>query len=212
MVPDEVITKAARYQAGKLVEGDTGAFVDACTDLLEHSMKRALNDTVSKNVARDKKRGIRYARVPMGGETCAFCLMLASRGFVYSSASTAGEGVHYHKSCRCKAVPGVQGVTKVAGYSPDRLYKLYKGEQTATSSDNHKPIAAGQIYLNRSTELFRRMEKVTPIDGYVDIGAHSDGLGMIYTDMDDKKTFTMSNIEFAEVIRTDPRYKPGEKN
>lgn len=108
-VPDEVITKAAHYQAGKLVEGDTEAFVDACTDLLEHSMKRALIDTVAKNVGRDKKRGIHFQRVPMGGETCAFCIMLASRGDVYHTRFTAGEMNHYHSHCRCKVVPVVDG-------------------------------------------------------------------------------------------------------
>lgn len=143
-VPDEVITKAAHYQAGKLVEGDTEGFTEACTDLLEHSMKHSLNGTITKNVERDSTRGVRYARVPMGGETCAFCLMLASRGFVYKSADTAGEGAHYHKSCRCKAVPGVQGKTKVAGYDPDSYYRAYKRLQEADALDL-PPKARNQV-------------------------------------------------------------------
>ena len=57
------------------------------------------------------------ARVPMGAETCTFCAMLASRGFAYRSASAAGEGNHFHPSCRCKVVPSTAGA--VEGYDPD---------------------------------------------------------------------------------------------
>lgn len=72
------------------------------------------------------KLGLRYARVPMGGETCEFCIMLASRGFVYTSADNAGEGTHYHTHCRCKIIPGKKG-SSVEGYDPNSLYKQWKG-------------------------------------------------------------------------------------
>lgn len=41
-----------------------------------------------------------YRRVPEPG-ACAFCLMLATRGAVYSSASTAGGDNRFHAHCRC---------------------------------------------------------------------------------------------------------------
>lgn len=50
-------------------------------------IKQVARDTVVDNVARD--RAARYVRVPRGPETCAFCLMLASRGAVYSSGEVA---------------------------------------------------------------------------------------------------------------------------
>lgn len=59
-------------------------------------VKRLSNRTVSQNCVRD---GVRYARVPVGRETCGFCLMLASRGFVYESERSAGELNHYHAHC-----------------------------------------------------------------------------------------------------------------
>jgi len=43
-----------------------------------------------------------WRRIPEAG-ACAFCLMLATRGAVYSSARTAGEGNAYHRHCRCDA-------------------------------------------------------------------------------------------------------------
>lgn len=66
------------------------------------------------------KRPFGYARVLTGAENCAFCVMLASRGPVYSSAKAAGArtvstayaeaGVveyinSYHPNCDCIVVP-----------------------------------------------------------------------------------------------------------
>lgn len=90
--------------------------------LAADQVKRTANRTMNRNCERD---GVRYARVPTGAETCGFCIMLASRGFVYASARSAGELDHYHRSCDCKVVPGFPGVTEVEGYDPDALLDLY---------------------------------------------------------------------------------------
>ena len=44
-----------------------------------------------------------WRRVPEP-KACDFCLMLASRGAVYRTAATAGDGNDYHRHCRCDAV------------------------------------------------------------------------------------------------------------
>lgn len=67
-------------------------------------------------------RQVRYARVPTGGETCPFCVMLASRGFVYISEQAAS---HAHPGCDCRVVPGFAGETEVEGYDLDGLYRQY---------------------------------------------------------------------------------------
>lgn len=46
-------------------------------------------------------RFTRYRRVPEA-RACAFCLMLASRGAVYLTESTAGAGRKFHSHCRCR--------------------------------------------------------------------------------------------------------------
>ena len=66
----------------------------------------------------------KYARVPQG-KTCAFCSMLASRGFVYASEDTAGKWNKYHHDCDCKIVPS-WGETKLDGYDPDKLKNMWK--------------------------------------------------------------------------------------
>ncbi|MCQ9343548.1 VG15 protein [Corynebacterium kozikiae] len=49
------------------------------------------------------KAGTRYARVPEPG-ACSFCLMLGSRGAVYSSKTALGTMGRYHDNCRCLAI------------------------------------------------------------------------------------------------------------
>lgn len=92
-------------------------------DLASAQVKRMANRTMTRNAARD---GVRYARVPTGSETCGWCLMLASRGFVYASEATAGgdRPDHYHNDCNCKIMPEFDD-TEVEGYDPDALYDVY---------------------------------------------------------------------------------------
>jgi len=67
----------------------------------------------------------RWARVPVG-ETCEFCVMLASRGFVYLTRETASLGGGFHNGrCDCNVVPS-WGERHIAGYDPDTLYRQYK--------------------------------------------------------------------------------------
>lgn len=61
-------------------------------------------DTIHNSIAADKK-ALGYARVASGG-ACAFCAMVASRGPVYKSQSTARGGDDgYHDHCNCGIEP-----------------------------------------------------------------------------------------------------------
>lgn len=123
--PDlEAISRGVRYQAGRLVNGDADGFADGCEELVGYHVGQAYRKTVYGNVRRDHGCGIRYARVPMGVETCTYCTMLASRGFDYRSEESAGHASH--RGCDCLVVPGVQGRTVVGGYDPKALYARWK--------------------------------------------------------------------------------------
>ncbi len=76
-------------------------------------------------VRKKRKSRVRFARVPAGGETCPFCLMLASRGAVYYSEETAGANSHYHAHCRCQIVPSWDDAA-IEGYDPDLYYDMWK--------------------------------------------------------------------------------------
>lgn len=126
--PDSV-DAVARYQAKKLAKGGDAAFAKACGEFARDDAFRSLNETIIANVGRDKYKGVRFARVPTGFETCTFCLMLASRGAVYHTRKTAGEFKHFHRRCDCKIVPGFgydPDAELVEGVRTEELYELYK--------------------------------------------------------------------------------------
>lgn len=122
------VDEVARYQAKKLVKGGDAAFARACGEYARNDAFRSLNETIISNVGRDKDRGVRFARVPTGFETCTFCIMLASRGAVYHTRKSAGEFKHFHRHCDCKVVPGFEDdpdAELVEGVRPEELRDLY---------------------------------------------------------------------------------------
>lgn len=121
----EATEGAVRAFVDDLVNGKTDKFKNELLDRLDYETKKATAQTIYENGGRDPKKP-RFARVPSGSETCDFCIMLASRGFVYRTAESAGEGGHYHANCDCRIVPGWDGKTKVEGYDPDELYLQWK--------------------------------------------------------------------------------------
>lgn len=125
----DAVDAVARYQAKKLAKGGDAEFAKACGEFARNDAFRSLNETISANVGRDKDKGVRFARVPTGFETCTFCLMLASRGAVYHTRKTAGEFKHFHRRCDCKVVPSFEDdadAELVEGVRPKELHKLYK--------------------------------------------------------------------------------------
>lgn len=99
----------------------------AASAFIEDSVYHAADEAVahSAQIHASKEEGLRFARVPQG-KTCDWCLMLASRGFGYITAQSAGDLKRYHKKCDCRIVPGYAGVTKVEGYDDLDLYHQWK--------------------------------------------------------------------------------------
>jgi hypothetical protein len=64
----------------------------------------------------------KYARVPSGAETCAWCWSLAGLGFQYKSAESAS---HSHSNCDCVIVPS-WGDSGVEGYDSEYYANLFR--------------------------------------------------------------------------------------
>ena len=88
-----------------VLRDDVQTFNDQVLQRIDYEMKRSAGESMFANGRRDPRKP-KFARVPTGDETCDFCLMLASRGFVYSSEATAGaiKLDHYHSGCNCRVV------------------------------------------------------------------------------------------------------------
>lgn len=124
----EATAAAVRAMVQVVVDGKPWEqFARQVEDRADYEVKRSAGECVKANAARDPLRP-KWARVPSGTETCGFCLMLASRGFAYTSEKTASEkaeGGHYHPNCDCRIVPGFPGM-EVEGYDPAELYRKWK--------------------------------------------------------------------------------------
>lgn len=117
---------------GNIIEAcskrDIGFLSEKLGKNIDASVMHAYSGTHYQNAQRDPLKP-RYARIPTSPTPCKFCLMLASRGFVYISKETAGDRNKYHPFCRCQAVPQFDKTGKsinVEGYNPDSLYEKYK--------------------------------------------------------------------------------------
>lgn len=125
----EKTNNAVRAFVQDIVDGKPASqFNDQVLQRVDYEMKHAAGNTMFANGARDPKRP-KYARVPTGAETCGFCIMLASRGFDYTSKEAAGSLGHYHASCDCRIVASWDNL-EVENYDPDTYYEIYEEART----------------------------------------------------------------------------------
>ena len=87
-------------------------------------VKRAGADTTLKNAVRD---GAEWAWVPHG-DTCPFCITLASNGWqkARSKVLKGGHAEHIHANCDCEFAIRFDHNTTVAGYDPEKYLKQYR--------------------------------------------------------------------------------------
>ena len=85
---------------------------------------------IAFNVSKDRRGGPAWAKVPVG-KTCAWCLMIASRGPVFYSERSANKTFHGH--CDCVAWPMWDGSKYPPGYDVDGLYAGYRHAADAVS-------------------------------------------------------------------------------
>lgn len=123
------IVRSVKYAAGFIYGGSPLEAESILSKALDYYVKAPARETIEQNTYRDKKLGARYARVPQGATTCEFCVMLASRGFVYKTKQTAdtleGKG-GYHTDCDCLPVVSFSANPVVEGYDQKYYEELYK--------------------------------------------------------------------------------------
>lgn len=114
------------------------------------SVKLASVDTLQQNALRN---GAEWAWIP-SGDTCAYCLMLASRGWVKASAKAIknGHAEHIHNNCDCTYCVRYDKDTTVEGYDPDALYDEYINagdtKQERINALRRQHYATNRDYIN----------------------------------------------------------------
>jgi hypothetical protein len=97
--------------------------------------------------------GAQFAWIP-AGETCAFCLTLASRGWQYASkkAIKGGHAEHIHSNCDCAYAIRFNEKTNVEGYDPDRYLSMYQNAEGRTPQDRINSLRRAAYAEDKETE------------------------------------------------------------
>ena len=109
-------------------------------------VKRAGADTTLHNAVRD---GAQWAWVPHG-DTCPFCITLASRGWQTASQKLLknGHAEHIHSNCDCEFAVRFHSGTSVAGYDPEKYLRQYRAAGSDVNAMRRIDYAARKDAIN----------------------------------------------------------------
>ena len=95
-------------------------------------------------------RDVRYARVPVGAETCAWCLMTAGLGYFYMSEETAS---HTHSHCDCMIVASIgRGDVRIGGYDSTVYRDMWRAANKARAEGNISPELKDRIAREKAAK------------------------------------------------------------
>lgn len=114
-------------------------------------VKMAGVDTTMYNAIRD---GAEWAWIPVG-DTCAFCITLASRGWQKASkaALKGNHAEHIHANCDCTYAIRFNSNDDVAGYDPDKYLKMYEESDPDGSSQDKINAMRREAYAENKEEI-----------------------------------------------------------
>lgn len=112
-------------------------------------VKMAGVDTTMQNALRD---GAEWAWIPVG-DTCAFCITLASRGWQRASqkALKGGHAEHIHANCDCTYAIRFDD-SEVEGYDPKVYEDMYYGADGSTPEERINAMRR-EAYARNSEEI-----------------------------------------------------------
>lgn len=112
-----------RWEVAKAVQGTMKQSQAKIPGTAARLVKQVAADTTLKNAKRD---GAQFAWIPHG-DTCAFCITLASRGWqeISKNALRNGHAEHIHANCNCEYAVRFDGRSTVAGYDPEKYLEEY---------------------------------------------------------------------------------------
>lgn len=125
-------------------------------------VKRAAADTTLHNAARD---GAEWAWVPHG-DTCPFCITLASNGWQKASDKLlkGGHAQHIHANCDCEFAIRFDSRTTVAGYDPERYLKQYRNADGDINAMRRVNYAANKERINAQKRAAYALRKLRDSD------------------------------------------------
>ena len=149
VLPPAAPAETATYSevAGAFNGAATTDNIKLMADAISRLVKMAGVDTTLQNALRD---GAEWAWVPRG-DTCPYCLMLASRGWQNASdkAIRNGHAEHIHANCDCTYAVRFREDQDVEGYDPDLYKRIYYNAEGRTGREKVNSMARTQYELNK---------------------------------------------------------------
>lgn len=165
--PAEAAQTATFQETARAVRGTLKNQRNTVPQTVGRLVKQAGADTMLGNAARD---GAQFAWVPMG-DTCSFCVMLASRGWQrQSKRGAASHAEHIHANCDCTYAVRFDGKSTVQGYDPDKYLQQYENAEGDTwqaklNSMRRENYAANRERINEQKRVaYANREKKTSTD------------------------------------------------
>lgn len=181
--PSQAVQDSIRWKAGVLWD-DPEQMARFLMNATDRWVKYSGRATIMQNVSRDHAR---YAIVPQG-KACAYCTMIASRGFDYHRLETAKAAMHDH--CGCQPCP--QWDAKkcyISGYDEDALRDQYK--QAVKAVDNDRPAYLDNLHANgRENEILEVMRRQHPSE-------YTDGVHGYSPDRKDRSKQSVGDLNLA---------------
>lgn len=145
-------------QYGETAKAINGTVKLANAEIVAGAVERLVKlpgaDTMIQNAKRDNAE---YAWIP-NGDTCAFCLTLASRGWQNASKAIlqGGHAEHIHAHCDCTFAIRHNPETTVQGYDPEKYKEMYYDAPL----DGEAPTSQNRINALRREAYAQNKEKI----------------------------------------------------
>lgn len=136
---------------GEVAKAINGTLKTGNAEIVASSVYRLVKmtgvDTTMQNALRD---GAEWAWIP-SGDTCAFCITLASRGWQKASKSAlkGGHAEHIHANCDCTYAIRFDRKTDVQGYAPNRYLRMYENADGSTPNERINSMRRDAYAQNR---------------------------------------------------------------
>ena len=158
--PAEMAELADYGEVSKTVNGvlkksqNTNELASAVSRLVKQAgadtmLRNAYRDRPRKKYGKKKNTGAQIAWVP-SGDTCPFCLVLASRGWQNQTVGGANyHAEHIHANCDCTYAVRFDERSGVEGYNPDEYLEMYENAEGNTPKEKINSLRRANYEKNK---------------------------------------------------------------
>lgn len=161
-VPPAVPADVPDYgETAKAIKGTLNNKQNTVPATVGRMVKQVGADTMLNNAKRDHAQ---FAWIPMG-DTCAFCMTLASRGWQYMSKNALknGHAEHIHANCDCEFAIRFDTESNVEGYDPEKYRKIYDDAEGDAPDDKINAIRRAIYARDTDRELPEDEDNLLPV-------------------------------------------------